>query len=45
MRPPSRKNLHKNRAGGMVQDEGPEFKPKYCKKKKETKKEKKKESE
>jgi hypothetical protein len=35
MRPPSRKNLHKNRAGGMVQDEGPEFKPKYCKKKRD----------
>jgi hypothetical protein len=26
--------LHKNRAGGVAQDEGPEFKPQYCKKKK-----------
>jgi hypothetical protein len=30
----------KNRAGGVAQGEGPEFKPQYCKKKK--KKEKKK---
>jgi hypothetical protein len=29
----SRKTLHKNRAGGMAQGEGPEFKPKYCKEK------------
>jgi hypothetical protein len=28
----SRKTLHKNRAGGVAQGEGPEFKPKYCKK-------------
>jgi hypothetical protein len=26
--------LHKNRAGGMAQGEGPEFKPRYHKKKK-----------
>jgi hypothetical protein len=25
------KTLYKNRAGGMAQDEGPEFKPQYCK--------------
>jgi hypothetical protein len=29
----SRKTLHKNRAGGMAQGEGPEFKPQYWKKK------------
>jgi hypothetical protein len=28
------KTLHKNRVGGVDQDEGPEFKPQYCKKKK-----------
>jgi hypothetical protein len=27
------KTLHKNRAGEVIQDEGPEFKPQYCKKK------------
>jgi hypothetical protein len=35
---PSRKALHKNRAGGVAQGEGPEFKSQYCKKKKEKKK-------
>jgi hypothetical protein len=30
----SRKTLHKNRAGGVAQGEGPEFKPQYHKKKK-----------
>jgi hypothetical protein len=25
----SQKTLHKNRAGGVAQDEGPEFKPQY----------------
>jgi hypothetical protein len=29
----SRKTLHKNRAGGVAQGESPEFKPQYCKKK------------
>jgi hypothetical protein len=29
----SRKNFHKNRAGGMAHSEGPEFKPQYQKKK------------
>jgi hypothetical protein len=29
----SQKTLHKNRAGGMTQGEGPEFKPQYRKKK------------
>jgi hypothetical protein len=28
-RDPISKTLHKNRAGGMVQGEGPEFKPQY----------------
>jgi hypothetical protein len=28
------KTFHKNRAGGVVQGEGPEFKPQYSKKKK-----------
>jgi hypothetical protein len=28
----SRKTFHRNRAGGMAQCEGPEFKPQYCKK-------------
>jgi hypothetical protein len=28
------KNLHKNRAGGVAQGVGPEFKPQYSKKKK-----------
>jgi hypothetical protein len=27
-----KKNVHKNRAGGVAQSEGPEFKPKYCQK-------------
>jgi hypothetical protein len=31
----SRKTLHKTRTGGVVQSEGPEFKPQYCQKKKE----------
>jgi hypothetical protein len=30
----SQKTFHKNRAGGMAQGEGPEFKPQYHKKKK-----------
>jgi hypothetical protein len=30
----SRKNIHKNRAGGVAQSEGPEFTPQYRKKKK-----------
>jgi hypothetical protein len=29
----SQKALHKNRAGGVAQGEGPEFKPQYQKKK------------
>jgi hypothetical protein len=29
-----KKTLHKNRAGGVVQGEGPKFKPQYQKKKK-----------
>jgi hypothetical protein len=33
----SQKTLHKNRAGGVAQDESPEFKPQYCKKKKKKK--------
>jgi hypothetical protein len=33
----SRKTLHKNRAGGVAQGEGPEFKPQYHKKKKKKK--------
>jgi hypothetical protein len=37
MRPPSQKTLHKNRAGGLVQGEGPELKPQYRKKKKKKK--------
>jgi hypothetical protein len=28
------KNPSQNRAGGVAQGEGPEFKPQYCKKKK-----------
>jgi hypothetical protein len=28
------KTLHKNRAGGVAQGEGPELKPQYCPKKK-----------
>jgi hypothetical protein len=28
-----KKNLHKNRAGGVAHGEGPEFKPQHCKKK------------
>jgi hypothetical protein len=31
----SQKTLHKNRAGGVAQGEGPEFKSQYSKKKKE----------
>jgi hypothetical protein len=33
-RDPILKNLHKNRAGGVAQCEGPEFKPQYQEKKK-----------
>jgi hypothetical protein len=29
----SRRTRHKNRAGGVAQGEGPEFKPQYCKQK------------
>jgi hypothetical protein len=36
----SGETLHKHRAGGVAQGEGPEFKPQYCKKKKKKKKEK-----
>jgi hypothetical protein len=36
-RPYLEKNLHKNRAGGGAQGEGPEFKPQYHKKKKKPK--------
>jgi hypothetical protein len=36
-RPYLKKTLHKNKAGGVVQGEGPEFKPQYHKKKKEKK--------
>jgi hypothetical protein len=32
-----RETLHKNRAGGVAQGEGPEFKPQYLKKKKKDK--------
>jgi hypothetical protein len=32
-RPYLKKTLHKNKAGGVVQGEGPEFKPQYHKKK------------
>jgi hypothetical protein len=34
VRPYLEKTLHKKRAGGMAQGEGPEFKPQYSKKKK-----------
>jgi hypothetical protein len=34
----SQKNLYKNRAGGVAQGEGPEFKPQYCKKQKQKQK-------
>jgi hypothetical protein len=34
MRPYLEKTLHKNRAGGVAQDEGSEFKPQHCQKKK-----------
>jgi hypothetical protein len=33
----AQKTLHKNRAGGVSQGEGPEFKPQYHKKKKKKK--------
>jgi hypothetical protein len=36
--PISKNTQHKNRAGGVAQGEGPEFKPQYCKKKKKKKK-------
>jgi hypothetical protein len=38
LRPYLKKILHKKRAGGVAQGEGPEFKPQYCKKKKKKKK-------
>jgi hypothetical protein len=31
------KNFSQNRAGGVIQGEGPEFKPQYCKKQKQNK--------
>jgi hypothetical protein len=34
VRPYLKKTLHKNRTGGMVQGEGPEFKTQYHKKRK-----------
>jgi hypothetical protein len=34
MRPCFENTHHKNRAGGVAQVVGPEFKPQYCKKKK-----------
>jgi hypothetical protein len=34
MRPYLKKTLHKNRAGGVAQGEGPELKPQYRKKRK-----------
>jgi hypothetical protein len=36
-RPYLEKNPHKNRAGGVAQGVGPEFKPEYCQKKKKKK--------
>jgi hypothetical protein len=33
MSPYLEKTHHKNRAGGVTQGEGPEFKPQYCNKK------------
>jgi hypothetical protein len=38
----SRETLHKSRAGGVAQGEGPEFKPQYCNNKKKIIKERKK---
>jgi hypothetical protein len=38
---PISKTLYKNKAGGVAQREGPEFKPQYCKKKKKKKERKK----
>jgi hypothetical protein len=38
-RPYFEKTLHKNRAGGVVQGEGPEFKPQYLQKKKKKERE------
>jgi hypothetical protein len=35
---PISKTFHKNRAGGVAQSEGPEFKPQYWKKNKKKKK-------
>jgi hypothetical protein len=37
VRPYLKKTLHKNRAGGLTQGIGPEFKPYYLKKKKKSK--------
>jgi hypothetical protein len=39
-RPYLKKTHHNKRAGGVAQGVGPEFKPQYCKKKREKKKEK-----
>jgi hypothetical protein len=41
LRPYLEKTYHKNRAGGVAQGEGPEFKLQYHKKKKKKKKEEK----
>jgi hypothetical protein len=38
MRPNLEKTLHKNKAGGMAQGEGPEFKPQYRQTNKQTNK-------
>jgi hypothetical protein len=38
IRPCLKKTLHKNRAGGMAQGAGPEFKPQYGKKRKQKEK-------
>jgi hypothetical protein len=38
LRPCLEKTLHKNRAGGVTQGDGPEFKPQYHKNKKANKK-------
>jgi hypothetical protein len=37
VRPYLEKKIHKNRTGRVAQDEGPEFKPQYLKKKKKKK--------
>jgi hypothetical protein len=37
----AQKTLQKNRAGGVAQGEGPDFRPQHCKKKKKNPKQKK----